>query len=150
MLWSTLGRRRKRLVEFEFLEPRVLARGSFFGVLKTWFAEDGQTMAPREVFLLKEGLVVEAGVAGFEDFGGGDALDHFGGAVVAEVELVVFFDVLEGVGFAAVGGCFLWVGWSQESDEGAFESDGHVEGGGVVGDDEFGACDEGHEEGDGG
>lgn len=88
--------------------------------------------------------------ASVEDFLGGDAGHHVGGAVVAEVELVAVLDVLDDVGFAFVGGGFLGVRWSEESDEGAFESDGHVEGGGVVGDDELGSGDDGHQQGDGG
>lgn len=48
-------------------------------------------------------LVIESCVAGFENFCWGDALDHFSGTVVAEVELVAFIDVLQDVGFAVVG-----------------------------------------------
>lgn len=59
-------------------------------------------------------------------------------------------DVLDDVGLSFVGGGFFGVGRAEESDEGAFEADGHMEGGGVVGDDEFGAGDDRHEEGDGG
>ena len=60
--------------------------------------------------LEEEGLGVEALVAGGEDFGGGDSLDHLGGAVVSEVELVVGLDVLDDVLFSVVGGSFFWVG----------------------------------------
>jgi len=77
-------------------------------------------------------------------------LDHVCGAVVAEVELVAWFDVLDDVGFSAEGGGLGWVGGAEEGDEGAVEADGHVEGGGVVGDDEFCSGDDCHEEGDGG
>ena len=58
--------------------------------------------------------------------------------------------MLEDVGLSVVGAGADGVCWSQEGDEGAFEPDGHVEGGGVVGDDEFGAFDDGHEVGDAG
>ena len=59
-----------------------------------------------------EGSLVEPLVAGIEDFGGCDSLDHFCGAVVSEVELVAVFDVLDDVGFASEWGGFLWVGWA--------------------------------------
>lgn len=87
-------------------------------------------------------------VAGLKDFVCCDAFHHVFGAVVAEVELVAFLDVLDDIVLVFVRGCFCRIGWAEESDEGAFEADGHVEGGGVVGDDEFRAGDDGHEEGD--
>lgn len=87
--------------------------------------------------------------AGLEDFVCCDALHHVFGAVVSEVELVVVLDVLDYIVFVFVGRCFLGVGWAEEGDEGTFEADGHVESGGVVGDDEFGAGDDGHEQGNG-
>lgn len=49
------------------------------------------------------GFLFETLIASVEDFFGGDAGHHFGGAVVAEVELVAFLYVLDDVGFALVG-----------------------------------------------
>ena len=55
---------------------------------------------------------MQSSIARFKDFGRGDSLDHVGGAVVSEVELVAVLDVLDDVGFASEGGGFLGVGWS--------------------------------------
>lgn len=84
-------------------------------------------------------------LARLDDFIDGDAVHHGSAAVVAEVELVAGFDVLDDVVFAAVGGGEFGVGGAEQAHAGAVKAHAHVEGGGVVGDDEGGGFDCRHE-----
>ena len=88
-------------------------------------------------------------MAGLDDFVEGDALHHFlADAFVLVIECVCVGVVLDDVVVALVGADEGGVGGAEEGDGGAVEADCHMQGGRVVGNNERGACDEGHEPSD--
>ncbi len=91
---------------FLFLEDTTAPKTAGSGT-RVWVGREDPLRPRRRGHLPRQdgggGLWVESLGAGLEDFFGGDAGHHVGGAVVAEVELVAFLDVLDDVGFAFVG-----------------------------------------------
>ncbi len=87
--------------------------------------------------------------AQIEDFFGGDSLDDFGVVFVFVIEGVVWFEVLEDGLVALVRADEGSVGGAEEGDDFPVETHRHVQGSGIIGDDEVCARDDGHQLGDG-
>lgn len=93
---------------------------------------------------------LEAVEGGVEDLVGGDPMHEGDAGGVLVVEDVGGRDVLDGVVGSAIRADEREAGGAEQADDGSVEADGDVERGGVVGDDEAGALDDGHEQPDGG